>query len=138
MAFCSSQIFLVTYKRWQWTFFRYFPWFSTLKLSFFLTLNLYTFFFATIDVPNPTDIGCVALPWHFEFYILKCKIFLINFLDELDNFKQKIFYTKWKMKTHELSFTYKFYFNPSSNNVTKISTQKNANIICSRLWSTRT
>ena len=91
MAFCSSQIFLVTYKRWQWTFFRYFPWFSTLKLSFFLTLNLYTFFFATIDVPNPTDIGCVALPWHFEFYILKCKIFLINFLDELGNFKQKNF-----------------------------------------------
>ena len=35
--------------------------------------------------------GCVALPWHFKFYILKCKIFLINFLDELDNFKQKIF-----------------------------------------------
>ena len=70
------------------------------------------------------DKGCSAVPWHFEFYILKCKIFLINFLDELDNFKQKIFYTKWKMKTHELSFTYKFYFNPSSNNVTKISTQK--------------
>ena len=37
--------------------------------------------------------GCVALPWHFEFYILKCKIFLINFLDELGNFKQKNFYT---------------------------------------------
>ena len=36
-------------------------------------------------------IGCVALPWHFEFYILKCKIFLINFLDELGNFKQKNF-----------------------------------------------
>ena len=27
--------------------------------------------------------GCV----HFEFYILKCKIFLIDFLDELGNFK---------------------------------------------------
>ena len=45
-----------------------------------------------------TDIGCVALPWHFKFYILKCKnfkmwIFLINFLDELGNFKQKNFYT---------------------------------------------
>ena len=39
------------------------------------------------------NIGCVALPWHFEFYILKCKIFLINFLDELGNFKQKNFYT---------------------------------------------
>ena len=25
--------------------------------------------------------------------ILKCKIFLIDFLDELDNFKQKNFYT---------------------------------------------
>ena len=35
--------------------------------------------------------GCVALPWHFEFYILKCKIFLINFLYELGNFKQKNF-----------------------------------------------
>ena len=39
------------------------------------------------------NIGCVALPWHFEFYILKCKIFLINFLDELGNFEQKKFYT---------------------------------------------
>ena len=44
--------------------------------------------------------GCVALPWHFKFYIcitnvkiLKCKIFLINFLNELGNFKQKHFYT---------------------------------------------
>ena len=37
--------------------------------------------------------GCVALPWHFECYILKCKTFLINFLDELGNFKQKKFYT---------------------------------------------
>ena len=42
--------------------------------------------------------GCVALPWHFEFYILKCKnlkckISLIDFLDELGNFKQKKFYT---------------------------------------------
>ena len=40
------------------------------------------------------DFGCVALPWHFEFYILKCKknfckIFLIDFLDELGNFKHK-------------------------------------------------
>ena len=34
--------------------------------------------------------GCVALPWHFEFYIV-CKIFLINFLDEIGNFKQKKF-----------------------------------------------
>ena len=33
--------------------------------------------------------GCVVLPWHFKFYILKCKNFLIGFLDELDNFKQK-------------------------------------------------
>ena len=41
--------------------------------------------------------GCVALPWHFEFYILKCKIFLINFLDELGNFKQKKF-TLWNVK----------------------------------------
>ena len=38
-------------------------------------------------------IGCVALLWHFEFYILKCKIFLINFLDELGNLKQKEIYT---------------------------------------------
>ena len=42
--------------------------------------------------------GCVVLPWHFEFYILKCKnlkckFFLIDFLDELGNFKQKNFYT---------------------------------------------
>ena len=33
--------------------------------------------------------GCV----HFEFYILKCKFFLIDFLDKLGNFKQKKFYT---------------------------------------------
>ena len=33
--------------------------------------------------------GCV----HFEFYILKCKFFLIDFLDELGNFKQKKIYT---------------------------------------------
>ena len=33
--------------------------------------------------------------------ILKCKIFLINFLDELGNFKQKIFYTsKCKIFLH--------------------------------------
>ena len=30
---------------------------------------------------------------HFKFYILKCKNFLIDFLDELGNFKQKTFYT---------------------------------------------
>ena len=35
------------------------------------------------------DNGCVAVPWHFEFYISKCKNFLIDFLDELGNFKQK-------------------------------------------------
>ena len=40
-----------------------------------------------------SNIGCVALPWHFEFYILKCKNFLIDFLDELDNFKPKKYYT---------------------------------------------
>ena len=45
---------------------------------------------------SPMKIGCVALPWHFEFYILKCKNlkcknFLIDFLDELGNFKQKNF-----------------------------------------------
>ena len=37
------------------------------------------------------NFGCVALPWDFRFYILKYKIFLINFLDELGNFKQIIF-----------------------------------------------
>ena len=35
------------------------------------------------------DKGCVVVPRHFEFYILKCKNFLIDFLDELGNFKQK-------------------------------------------------
>ena len=49
-------------------------------------------------------IGCVALPWHFEFYILKfqnVKFFFINFLDELGNFKQKNFYTsKCKIFLH--------------------------------------
>ena len=51
------------------------------------------------------NIGCVALPWHFEFYILKCKNF-IDFLNELGNFKQKNFYTLkhnffyiWKQQT---------------------------------------
>ena len=34
-------------------------------------------------------LGCVAVPWHFEFYIQKCKKILIDFLDELGNFKQK-------------------------------------------------
>ena len=38
------------------------------------------------------DLGCVVVPWHFEFYISKCKNFLIDFLDELGNFKQKNFY----------------------------------------------
>ena len=38
-------------------------------------------------------IGCVDVLWHFEFYILKCKNYMIDFLDELGNFKQKIFYT---------------------------------------------
>ena len=36
-------------------------------------------------------IGCVAVPWHFEFYILKCKFFFIDFLYELGNFEQKKF-----------------------------------------------
>ena len=41
------------------------------------------------------EIGCVAVycNWHFEFYILKCKKFLIELLDELENFKPKKFYT---------------------------------------------
>ena len=38
-------------------------------------------------------LGCVAIPWLFEFYILKCKNFLIDFLDEFGNFKPKNFYT---------------------------------------------
>ena len=33
--------------------------------------------------------GCVAILGHFKFYILICKIFLIDFLDELGNIKQK-------------------------------------------------
>ena len=37
-------------------------------------------------------LGCVAIPWLFEFYILKCKNFLIDFLDEFGNFKPKIFF----------------------------------------------
>ena len=37
------------------------------------------------------DKGCVVVPSHFEFYILKCKNFSIEFLNELDNFKQKNF-----------------------------------------------
>ena len=37
--------------------------------------------------------GRVVVPWHFEFYILKCKNFLIDFLDELGNLKQKNFTT---------------------------------------------
>ena len=35
------------------------------------------------------EIGRVAVLWHFEFYISKCKNFLIGFQDELGNFKQK-------------------------------------------------
>ena len=66
------------------------------------------FFYKAIDVKKwrfiknkVFDIGCVALPWHFEFYILKCKIFFIDFLDELGNFKQKKFYTsKCKISLH--------------------------------------
>ena len=60
-------------------------------------------------VHSNLDIGCVVLPWHFEFYILKCKnlkckIFLIDFLDELGNFKQKNFYTsKCKILHFEMS-----------------------------------
>ena len=51
--------------------------------------------------------GCVALPWHFEFYILKCKNFLIDFLDELDNFKQKKIYTsKCKIKQQNHFFVW--------------------------------
>ena len=34
-------------------------------------------------------LGCVAVTWHFEFYIQKCKKILIDFLDELGHFKQK-------------------------------------------------
>ena len=45
--------------------------------------------------------GCVAVPWHFEFYILKCKKFLIDFLDELGNLKRKKIYTsKSKFSLH--------------------------------------
>jgi len=50
-------------------------------------------------------IGCVVVPWHFKFYILKCKNFLIDFLDEIGNFKQKIFYTS------KCNFFFTFYNN---------------------------
>ena len=46
----------------------------------------------TLDSRNST-MGCVAIPWYFEFHILKFKTFWIDFLDELGNFKQKDFYT---------------------------------------------
>ena len=54
--------------------------------------------------------GCVALPWHFEFYILKCKIFLINFLYELGNFKQKKFYTSTCKFIHSSIYYFEFLF----------------------------
>ena len=54
------------------------------------------------------SIGCVALPWHFEFYILKfqnVKFFFINFLDELGNLKQKNFYaSKCKIFLHFIAY----------------------------------
>ena len=55
----------------------------------------------------------VAVLWHFEFYILKCKNFLISFLDELGNFKQKkitfqnvIFFYILQQWTHSLKSHY--------------------------------
>ena len=43
------------------------------------------------------DKGCVVVPRHFEFYILKCKNFSIDFLNELGNFKQKNYTSKCKI-----------------------------------------
>ena len=90
-------------------------------------------------------------------------VLLLNFTSVRYILKRSFFYHFWYCKAH-LCYTILNYFwrklpkkywicdrrrcewilgmqvltNPSSNNVTKISTQKNANIICSRLWSTRT
>ena len=106
---------------WKWLFIDgwenfHFCWFNNIlqynirDYSFELLLNQSVYVLNRLDL----CIGRVIVLWHFKFYTLKCKNFLIGFLNESGNLKQKILHFKMLKILHFTAtdplYVFKFFY----------------------------